>query len=169
MNVIRPGDRELASIEMQSRAPIREMKASIQEAIEAAWPKAHRDTLLHAELARKTDSAVGSRDRWGKIVYPSDTTTAFPELTWATLLDVLGIDQVHSLISRRIDALGLPEGLPPGERAARVRQLETELFDLEVGEEQAICALEAEVGAHVLRRPEVDPAAVLAAWERATA
>jgi len=168
MNILRSDAKECAAVE-RLREVIRAKQTELKETREAPYPKAHRDRLLHAELTRIANTHADTRNRFGKVIDPLNSAAHFPVLDWPTVLDLLGVDQVTALIGKRIDRLALPEGLEPGPRSTKMKALEAEIFDLGVQEEVAICALEAKTDVHVLRRVDLDPAAVLAAWERAAA
>lgn len=168
MTILREDDPRMVPV-VDQRAHVTSLKAEIRSTTDAPWPRAYRDELLRTELKRIENASADGANRWAKVLHPLHTAAAFPDASWATLLDLFGVDGVQKLISDRLDRLGLPEGLAPSARALQLRTIEKRLFDAEVEEELVICTIEAEHRLHVLRRHDVDPAAVIAAWQKAAA
>ncbi|MPZ47258.1 MAG: hypothetical protein GEV05_28635 [Betaproteobacteria bacterium] len=151
----------------RQRQTIAKLTAEIATTRDAPWPQAERDRLLRAQLQATLDRSVGTRERFAKVIDPVNRDAAWPDLTWPTLIDAMGIDALHASIMQRIDTLGLPDGLLPAERAERIKRLEADRFRAEAEEESLVCRIEAECHAHVLRRVDADPLAILTAWEKA--
>lgn len=168
ITILRDGDRRLVPV-LKQRAIVARLQSDRRATDDAAWPGAYRAALVRGELQRIEHSSADGANRWAKVVHPKNSAAPFPDLSWATLLDLFGVDGVSKLITDRLDRLQIPEGLAPVERAARLREIEQRLFDAEVEEESIICRVEAEHDVHVLRRPDIDARAVVVAWQRIAA
>lgn len=81
----------------------------------------------------------------------------------AVITALFGQDEIERRIFATIMPEGTPDGLSATDRAQQIAAFEKRLHELELAEEVEICRLETG-GACVLRRREVRPEILLAAW-----